>query len=80
MNNRKSVATIQHPEFINLQSSDISPLMSKCDVKILYVGQNRNQSFITKQVATEMSKTLRAVLLLDILSKKNKILEIMEIR
>ena len=59
MNNRKSVATIQHPEFINLQSSDISPLMSKCDVKILYVGQNRNKSFITKQVATEMSKTLR---------------------
>ena len=38
---------------------DINPLMSKCDVKVLYIGQNRNRSSITKQVATEMSKTLR---------------------
>ena len=38
---------------------DINPLMSKCDIKVLYIGQNRNRSSITKQVATEMSKTLR---------------------
>ena len=59
MNNRISIATIDSPEFINLQPMDINPLMSKCDIKVLYVGQNRNRSSITKQVATEMSKTLR---------------------
>lgn len=56
---RMSIATIDNPEFINLQPLDINPLMSKCEIKVLYVGQNRNRSFITKEVATEMSKTLR---------------------
>lgn len=55
----KSVATIKSPEFINLQPLEINPLMSACDIKVLYVGQNRNQSFITKEVATDMAKTLR---------------------
>lgn len=59
MNNRISIATIDSPEFVNLQPMDINPLMSKCDIKVLYIGQNRNRSSITKQVATEMSKTLR---------------------
>lgn len=55
----KSVATIDSPEFINLQPLDINPLMSKCEIKVLYLGENRNHSFITKDVATEMAKTLR---------------------
>ena len=59
MNNRISVPTIDNLQFVNLQPSDISPLMSKCDVKVLYVGQNRNNSFISKETATNMSKTLR---------------------
>ena len=55
----QSVATIDAPEFINLQPLDINPLMSSCEIKVLYVGQNRNRSFITKEVASEMAKTLR---------------------
>lgn len=55
----KSFATIDSPEFINLQPMDINPLMSSCEIKVLYVGENRNHSYITKEVATEMSKTLR---------------------
>lgn len=55
----QSVATIDNPEFINLQPSDINPLMHDCEIKVLYVGQNRNRSYITKKVATEMSKSLR---------------------
>ena len=51
-----SVATIHGPEFLNINS--ISPLVSKCEVKVLYVGQNRNRSFISKEVATEMAQTL----------------------
>ena len=42
----QSVATISNPEFINLQPLEISPLMSKCEIKVLYLGQNRNLSYI----------------------------------
>lgn len=55
----KSLATINSPEFINLKPLDINPLMSACEIKVLYVGENRNHSFISKEVATEMAKTLR---------------------
>ena len=51
-----SVATIKSPEFINITS--ISPLISKCEVKVLYLGENRNRSYITKDVAKEMAQTL----------------------
>lgn len=55
----KSIETIKSPEFINLEPIDINPLMSKCQIKVLYVGENRNQTFISKDQAIEMSKTLR---------------------
>lgn len=55
----KSIATISSPEFINLQPLDINPLMSSCEIKVLYVGENRNRSYISKEVASEMAKTLR---------------------
>ena len=55
----QSIATIDSPEFINLQPLDINPLMSKCEIKVLYLGGNRNHSYITKDVAIEMAKTLR---------------------
>ena len=51
-----SVQTIKSPEFININS--VSPLISKCEIKVLYTGQNRNRSFITKEVAQEMAQTL----------------------
>ena len=55
----QSVATIDSPEFLNLQPLDINPLMSKCEIKVFYIGANRNKTFITEQVATEIGKTLR---------------------
>lgn len=55
----KSIATIDSPEFINLQPLDINPLMSKCEIKVFYLGENRNRSYITEEVATDMAKTLR---------------------
>lgn len=33
--------------------------MSKCDIKVLYTGKNRNGSMISKEVATKMADTLR---------------------
>ena len=55
----KSVATIDSPEFINLQPLDLNPLMSKCEIKVLYIGANRNRTYISKEVATEIGKNLR---------------------
>ena len=55
----QSFATIDSPEFINLQPLDINPLMSSCEIKVLYLGENRNHTFISKEVAAEMAKTLR---------------------
>ena len=57
----QSIKTISSPEFINLQPLEINPLMSACEIKVLYVGENRNHTFISKETATEMAKTLMAL-------------------
>ena len=54
----QSIATIDSPEFINLQPLDKSPLISKCDIKVFYLGENRNRTFISKETAEKMAKTL----------------------
>ena len=57
MNERvKSIATIQDPEFINLHP--FNPLISQCEIKVLYLGHNRNGSYIDKDTATKMANTL----------------------
>ena len=53
---RMSVATIDAPEFINVNS--INPLISECEIKVLYLGANRNKSFIDKNAATAIGRTL----------------------
>ena len=55
-----SVATIAAPEFVNLAEDALNPGISKADVKVLYLGENRNGSFISKETAMKMSETLRA--------------------
>ena len=54
--NRISVATIDKPEFINVSS--INPLISQCEIKVLYIGKNRNKTFIDKSAATAIGRTL----------------------
>ena len=53
---QSSIATIDQPEFLDITS--ISPFVAKCKIKVLYVGDNRNGSNITKVVASNMAKTL----------------------
>lgn len=53
---RMSIATIDKPEFINV--TPYNPLISQCEIKVMYIGENRNRSYITKEVATEMANTL----------------------
>lgn len=57
--NKSEVDMIQGPEFINLESLDINPLMSQCEIKVFYLGHNRNGSYINKDTALKMAKTLR---------------------
>ena len=59
MNGYQSIATIRDPEFINLQPNDINPMMSKCEIKVFYLGKNRNSTAIDKPTAQAMAKTLR---------------------
>lgn len=68
----QSIATIHSPEFINLQPLDINPLMSSCEIKVLYLGENRNHSYISKEVATEMSKTLRGAPIVGYYKEENQ--------
>ena len=53
---RMSIATIDAPEFINITS--VNPLISQCEIKVLYIGANRNRSYIDKAAATAIGKTL----------------------
>lgn len=58
-NQSTPVNTLDNIEFVNLSSSDISPEVSKCEIKVMYLGKNRNGSYIDKDTALKMSKTLR---------------------
>lgn len=55
----RSVATIDSPEFINLAPDAINPGISKCEIKVMYLGKNRNGSFIDKNTAIQMANSLR---------------------
>ena len=67
---RRSVSTISSPEFINITS--VSPFASKCEIKVLYVGANRNRSAISKEVAAEMAQTLPGCPIVGYYSEKEE--------
>lgn len=56
MIHNRSVATIDAPEFINV--TPYNPLISQCEIKVFYLGENRNHSYITKDVAIQMANSL----------------------
>ena len=43
-------------QFINATS--VNPLISHCQIKVLYVGENRNKTVISREVAEEMGRHL----------------------
>lgn len=59
LKNKSEISAISGPEFINLQPLDVNPLMDSCEIKVFYLGTNRNGSYINKETAMEMAKTLR---------------------
>ena len=55
----KSVLLVEYPlEFINV--TPVNPLISKCQIKVCYVGDepNRNRTVITKETARAMANSL----------------------
>lgn len=54
-----SIKTISNPEFINVEPLDLNPMMSRCQIKVFYLGKNRNQTAIDKSAAMKIAKTLR---------------------
>ena len=50
------ISTIGNPEFINVKP--YNPLISECEIKVFYLGENRNRSYISKEVAIEMANSL----------------------
>ena len=55
----QSEAIIDSVQIIPLGQSDLSPFIDKVKIKVFYLGRNRNGSYIDKETALEMSKTLR---------------------
>lgn len=58
-----SVKTVKPPEILNLQKTDINPFVAKCEIKVMYTGENRNRTSISKAVASEMAKSLRGAMI-----------------
>lgn len=69
LKNISEISAIQGPEFINLQPMDKNPLMEQCEIKVFYLGTNRNGSYINKETAIEMAKTLRGTPIVAAYSK-----------
>lgn len=56
----RPVETIDNVQFVEMNDSDFSPLVSKCTIKLVYVGQNRNGSYMSKDTLIKMAPTVRA--------------------
>ena len=54
-----NVDMIGNPEFINVEP--YNPLISKCEIKVLYLGKNRNGSYIDRNTAMKMANSLPGV-------------------
>jgi len=55
----QTYSAISVPEIIDLQPLDVTPYISKVDIKVFYLGNNDNGSSIDKDTALKMAKTLR---------------------
>lgn len=72
LKNKSEISMISGPEFINLQPLDVNPLMSECQIKVFYLGHNRNGSYINRPTAEKMAKTLRGTPIVAAFNKDKK--------
>lgn len=57
-------------EFITYPT--LNPLVSRCQIKVLYIGENRNGTVISKAVASEMGKKLPGSPIVGYYNKEDK--------
>lgn len=55
----KPVDTINNIEVIQINDSNFSSLISECKIKLVYVGQNRNGSYMSKETLIKMAPSVR---------------------
>lgn len=55
----KCINVVGEPEFIKIES--VSPQLSSCQIKVCYVGKNRNGSYFSKDTLVNMAQTLPGV-------------------
>lgn len=55
----ESISILDSVEILPLLQEDINPFLTKVKIKVLHLGENRNHSFIDKDAALRMAKTLR---------------------
>lgn len=55
----ESISIVDSIQLIPLGADEVSPLMTKVKIKVFHLGENRNKSFIDKETAISMAKTLR---------------------
>jgi hypothetical protein len=65
-----SVPTGAPIEVINV--TPLNPLISKCVIKVCYIGPNRNGSLISKDVALDLANTLPGSPIVGYYNKEDK--------
>lgn len=55
----ESISILDSVEILPLSQEDINPFLTKVKIKVFHLGENRNHSFIDKDTALKMAKTLR---------------------
>lgn len=55
-----------------ISSTQVSPYISKCVIKVCYIGENRNKTNISKEVALEMGRFLPGSPIVGFFNKESK--------
>lgn len=55
----ESISILGSVEILPLEQTEISPLLTKVKIKVFHLGENRNHSYIDRDTALLMAKTLR---------------------
>lgn len=55
----KSISILDSVELLPLNDADVNPFLTKVRVKVFHLGENRNHSYIDRDSAIRIAKTLR---------------------
>ena len=55
----ESISILNSVELLPLDDADVNPFLTKVRIKVFHLGENRNHSYIDKDTAIKMAKTLR---------------------